>query len=145
MPPDPFLDRLVRDHAPDGQRAWLLTGGVGARPLTINEARRLSPHAWARTVREVRAEWGWLAKVAKVRPLSRARFVARPLHRDGRSPQDALACAAYVKAAIDGIVDAGVLPDDGPLYVPAVTCLAPRQNAGTDGLELLIVDAEDEL
>lgn len=45
--------------------------------------------------------------------------------QSGGKPQDVAACAPAVKAAIDGLVDAGGLPDDSPQYVAKVTFLPP--------------------
>lgn len=50
--------------------------------------------------------------------------------------QDAGACVPSLKAAVDGIVDAGVLIDDSPRYVAGLTILAPQR--GPDGLTITI-------
>lgn len=113
----------------------------GERPLTVNAARKMkSPHAWANHTREVRAAWAWLAKGEKVPHLRRATITVLPLHKDKRSPQDVAACAPEAKAAIDGLVDAGVLPDDGPAHLLSVLFLQPHV-CGQDGLELRITEA----
>lgn len=63
-----------------------------------------------------------------------ATFVVVQMCRDKRMPDTGNAFPA-AKAAIDGLVDAGVLPDDNGRYVHALTFLAP-QAAGFDALEL---------
>jgi hypothetical protein len=52
---------------------------------------------------------------------------------------DVCAEALAVKAALDGIVDGGVLPDDNPEYVRSVLFLSP---VFIDGEERVIVTLE---
>lgn len=117
-------------------RSWTLTDDAG-RPLTINRVADLHRQQWATHTRATRERWAWLALAAHIPHLERVRIVATPLHKDGRSPQDALACAPEVKAAVDGLRDARVLDDDNPRFVTSVKCTAP-DICGTDGLRLLI-------
>lgn len=53
---------------------------------------------------------------------------------------DTANCQPAVKAAIDGLTDAGLWPDDGPDFVAAVTFLPPVKT-GTDELVLHITDS----
>jgi hypothetical protein len=63
-----------------------------------------------------------------------------PHLRDGRT-QDVGACYPAAKAAIDGLVDAGVIPDDGPQYVTRLTFDPPvLRSAAGDALELSLVE-----
>ena len=55
---------------------------------------------------------------------------------------DVAACYPTVKAAIDGLVDAGVVPDDGPFNVTRITFRAP-QVAQREGLRLRICEEPD--
>lgn len=123
-------------------RTWRLSDDLG-RPTTINEERHHAGH-WQRSTvtRARRTVYATQARVKKVPPLDRAAIVVTPLHRDRRSPQDVGACAPAAKAAIDGLVDAGVLPDDNPRHLIAVLYLPPRV-CGVNGLELVIIDADD--
>lgn len=50
--------------------------------------------------------------------------------------QDPGNCLPSLKAAVDGIVDAGVLIDDSPAYVAGLMILAPQR--GPDGLTVTI-------
>jgi hypothetical protein len=50
--------------------------------------------------------------------------------------QDVAACNPAVKAAIDGLVDAGIVPDDSPAYLRSVEFLAPMK--GRDALTLYV-------
>jgi len=47
-------------------------------------------------------------------------------HQKGGRPQDVGACNPSVKAAIDGLVDAGVLPDDSSMFVRSITYLPAK-------------------
>lgn len=62
-----------------------------------------------------------------------AHFEVQPYQKGGRL-QDTGACHPAVKAAIDGIVDAGVLLDDSPQYVKSIRFLPTER--GKDGLTL---------
>lgn len=115
---------------------WTVRSTFG-RPLTVNAVAGLHRQAWARHTAEVRGVWFLLAREAKVPRLDRAVITATPLHADARSPQDVAACAPEVKAAVDGLVDAHVLPDDDPEHLLGIVFLPPRLD-GVDGLELLI-------
>lgn len=84
--------------------------------------------------------WLVAARNAKVPRLERAHIEVTPLHANGRSPQDVGACAAHSKAAVDGLVDAGVFPDDNPNHVLSILFLPPRI-CGIDGMELTIREA----
>ena len=44
------------------------------------------------------------------------------------------------KACIDGLVDAGVIPDDGPEFVRSLTFKAPQVDGGVDRA-LLVINA----
>lgn len=115
-------------------RRWTLESK--GRPMTANTYRNLHHRVRADHNREVRGMWKILAMAAKVPPLGRATIDVHPLVKGGQLP-DVAACAPDVKAAIDGLVDAGVLPDDTPEYLPSVTFHAP-QKAGRDALLLVI-------
>lgn len=120
---------------------------AGARPTTLNDWGRLANwRARHAHDKEVRKQWGWMA--LSVRPrvprLAHVRLEITPLHATFASPQDVVACAAYAKAAIDGLItDGGICPDDGPAYVGPVTFHPPRV-CGVDGLELVVIDASEE-
>ena len=59
----------------------------------------------------------------------------QPYQRLGKL-QDTAACNPSVKAAIDGIVDAGVIPDDTGEFLPQITFLPCKR--GHNALELTI-------
>lgn len=119
-----------------GLRGWTMEHH-GGRPLTTNKVATLHRQAWATITRTERHTWQVLAMKAGIPTLERATITVTPLHRDRRSPQDVGACAPAAKAIIDGLVDARVLPDDGPEHLVSLTFLPP-DICGRDGLRLRI-------
>ena len=113
---------------------------VGERPLTINRVASMHRQAWANHTRRARADWAKVAAAFQVPRLDVCIIVATPLHANHASPQDIAACAPEVKAAIDGLRDAGVLDDDTADIVQRITFEAPRV-CGDNGLELTITAA----
>lgn len=90
-----------------------------ARPFTENELRK---HHWtwrAARTREWREAFYVLAKEEKVPHLERVRIAVT--HYFTTNVPDAAACMPAAKAGIDGLVDAGVLDDDGPEHVIATS------------------------
>jgi glycine/serine hydroxymethyltransferase len=81
----------------------------------------------------------WLIRQAAIPRLDRIAVEATPFGPKIR--QDVGACFPSAKAAIDGLVHAGVLPDDTPDHVCSLTFHQPRR--GPHGLHLLIVDLAD--
>lgn len=108
---------------------------VGARPLTINRLADLHRYAWAQHTRETRRVWWGLAREARLPQLQRAAITVVPLHVNNKSVQDPGACAPEAKAAIDGLVDAKVLPDDGPAHVVWIRFDGPLV-CGVDGMRI---------
>lgn len=119
-------------------RSWTLRD-EGTRPLNVNKAKSIGWQHWARLTREARERWAWLALAAKVPHLMQAHIVATPLAKNRSGLPDCGACAPTVKAAVDGLVDVGVLPDDDGEHLTALTFLPPRVE-GVDGLELTIYE-----
>ena len=119
-------------------RRWLIVEPDPERPLTLNALVNMHRQQWSNHTREVRGRWHLLAVEAGVPHLERARFTVLPLHKNMASPQDVAACAPEFKAALDGLVDAGVLDDDGPDYVTAATFLPPLRGCGHNGMAVLI-------
>lgn len=114
-------------------RGWVLPAITGRR-LTANDRMHWRPRA------EITAEWrrlGWAtAKQARIPQLRRAHVLIEWLPPDRRR-RDPANASPMGKALVDGLVDAGVLPDDsaefldGPDYrlgppAPADRRYAPR-------------------
>jgi crossover junction endodeoxyribonuclease RusA len=116
---------------------WTITDRE--RPWTANAERRWHYHERARRVRETRTRWTWLTLAENIPKLDRVSITAQPLARSRRWRADVAACYPSVKAAIDGIVDAGVMEDDDDRHLLSVTFLPVRYD-GIDGLRLTITD-----
>lgn len=108
-----------------------------ARPWTTNAERRWHHHERARIVAEWRRAFGVLARSQRIPRLGAVEVTAVPYLRSRRGMQDVGGCFPAVKAAVDGLVDAGVLAGDGPDVVRALTFRAPVVGRG-DALELVV-------
>ena len=113
------------------------------RPWTLNSERQGGygkqkggggKFGRAARTKEWRAKFAELAK--DLAPLRTAGITVLPEVRNNVMP-DTGACIGAVKAAIDGLVDAGVLPDDGPRYVRSLLFLAPVVT-GVDALVICV-------
>lgn len=123
---------------PTGVQVW--TVHRPGRPWSLNEER--SRH-WAlhrQLTRDWREGFAVGARAAKVPALDSVAIVATPHY--ARNAADTGNCYGAVKAAIDGLTDAGVIPDDTGHHVQAIVMDRPR--LGTDGLTLTIVAAPRE-
>ena len=115
--------------------SWTLTHE--AKPWTMNDARGQS-NRWkeADRTKEWRGVFHLLALEAKVPALPSV--VVTVLHETRtRTLPDCGACAPAVKAAIDGLVDAGVIPDDTPEFLTEIRFMAPFKT-GRDALVLIL-------
>ena len=112
------------------------------RPWTANAERGWHHYKRAQVVRDARERWAWLAKIEHIPALARISIEATPLRVNARSMPDVAACYPAVKAAIDGLVDAGVVEDDNPFHVTRITFRAPEV-ANRDGLRLRICEEPD--
>ena len=120
-------------------KSWVLEDYE--RPWTANAERSWHYHKRATMVREARERWAWIILSEQIPRLSRVRITATPLQKSRRSQADVAACYPTVKAAIDALVDVGVLTGDTPAQVTQITFKAP-QVAELDGLRLMI-ESED--
>ena len=116
---------------------WTLT--YHARPWSLNVERRSSRFQRAPMVKEWRDAYRLLALEERIPRLAWAHVEARPEYRTARSLPDTAACVGSVKAAIDGLVDAGVLTDDGPDRVRRVTFEAPTVDRSLHSDRLVLV------
>lgn len=118
---------------------WVLEH-TGVAPFTMNDIRAMSWPLARKSIASWRDVFGRRAQAARIGRLDRVDIVVEHLRRDGRSMPDTFACAFAAKAAIDGIVDAGVIDDDSPAHVRSVLFLPPVI-AGVDGLRLTLNQA----
>lgn len=118
------------------ERSWELRR-EGERPVNLNLERQ--GHHWQRaaSTAQWRSDFAWLARAQRIPRLDRVRIIATPHYRTGRSMPDVGACVPSTKAAIDGLVDAGVIADDDPTHVVELRYCAPVVD-GWDGLALVI-------
>lgn len=117
-------------------RSWTLTF-TGSRPWTVNGERKLSHFERAALVSEWRKAFAWLARERRIPALAAVRVRAHPLVANRRSLQDVGGCLPAVKAAVDGLVDAGVLADDGPAFLRELVFTGPVLGE-VDGLVLVV-------
>lgn len=105
---------------------------------------RLHPQVKARKAAALREKAGWLAR-ADLSPISGPLAVfARAYVRGGILP-DADAIAPMVKPVIDGIVDAGIMPDDDGEHVYLVGYGRPaRDRTLKPGMHSLMVVLTDQ-
>ena len=116
------------------------------RPPTSNRARAAHWNENQKSTKEWRTAAGWHWREAAwdnrrgrlLRIREPVTIVAVPYHKDLRTPQDTGACWPAVKAAVDGLVDAGIVVDDSGEHVAEIRMLAPVRNAGVDGLMIQV-------
>ena len=83
----------------------------------------------------------WALGIQQRRRYRRAKITVEVMMR--HPVADTGACFPAVKAAIDGLVDAGVLPGDTGQFVPSITFLAPVR-VGKDQVETLTLVLEPD-
>lgn len=110
------------------------------RPWTANAERTWHYHKRADMVRRTRERFAWLTIQQRIPLLDQIIVIAEPHVRNGRSVPDVGACFPTVKAAIDGIVDAGVLLNDTADHLIGLMFLPPRIS-GFDGLTIHVIPA----
>ena len=118
-------------------RRWVLTHYDDI--LTVNKERTVHWSARSSVVKAWREAYAWLALISKIPTngtVGPCHVEAVPLTA-GHARQDVGACLPVVKAAIDGLVDAGVWLDDTPEHVLSVR-FWPQQKAADSGLRLVI-------
>lgn len=119
------------------QTSWTITHV--ARVWTSNQDVKLHHHERARRVKEWRQAFWALSVEAKIPRLERVGITAQPFYTrtQGKHP-DPSSCAPSCKAALDGLVDACVIPDDGPRYVAWVKYLPAVMGAPRDALAVTV-------
>lgn len=118
------------------RRTWILDFGA-TKPLSLNGSRP-NYHVKARGIRTMRTYAHRLAEQAKIPPLGRAIIELHytPRFRGRRDPFNLI---ATLKPCEDGIVDAGVLPDDTPEFsVPTVPVIDEPSGLATSRLYIVV-------
>lgn len=116
------------------------TLAIPGRVSTVNKMMRAQHFRRAEHDALWRTNTCWEAVQAEIPKLAKVKITACPWLKGKRS-QDVAACLPSVKAAIDGLVDAGVLTDDTPAYVLSLSFLPPSLQAEVDELVLTIEEA----
>lgn len=113
-----------------------------ARPLPMNAYRRLHFRQRAAYDLEWRQAFGWMARQARIPRLD---AVLVTVAQECRRPPlpDVGASFPTAKAAIDGLVDARVIPDDDPAHLHALTFVAPTRGE-LDRFLLIVHEAHPE-
>lgn len=113
-----------------------------ARPWLLNEERAggkrgVGGHRGRATLtREWRGAFAELVLLQKIPPLEWLEVEVFPVCRDRRR-SDVGSVYPAAKAAIDGLVDGGVVPDDTDVYVQGLT-FRPSLILGYNGLRLIV-------
>lgn len=108
---------------------------LNEKPLTLNRERNLHRMQRAQFVKHWREQFGWLGRAEKIGPYDWVAIKAIPFQKRGPL-QDVSSCHPAVKAAIDGLVDIGVIADDTPTFLPTITYLPPQR--GDDALTIIV-------
>ena len=108
--------------------------------LTANRQRRMHHHEWSQFSAEARRTSYFVAREANVPKMQRARVAFFPHQAKGRLA-DPAAHAPTCKAILDGLVDAGALPDDTGEHVERVCFYAPVRSK-EDFVRVVIVPLE---
>lgn len=118
-------------------REWTLTHPD--RIVPANRFRNMHHFQKASVSASWREAFGWLAKEAGIPALEKV-GVRVEVSLSKRYRMDVDASTVCAKAAIDGLVDAGVLPDDKPPFIQWITFCAPVIGCERDLLSLTIVE-----
>lgn len=111
---------------------------IPGKLLLTNAERGMHHHALAAEKRRWRDAGFWYAKQEKLPAFEWLGLTVVP-HVKHRRSQDVAACNPTVKSVLDGFVDAGVLVDDSPNFVRAITFCAPMlKSSRGDGVAIFL-------
>lgn len=110
-----------------------------ARPWSVNAAHNMHHQERSRHAKEWRGAFTILAWEAKIPHLDQVAVTVQSTFK-GRQSRDVASEVLAAKAAIDGIVDAGVLLDDTPEHLISLTFLAPVFGAVDNSMTLHIME-----
>lgn len=111
----------------------------GPRPYLLNQERKDNVHKRAETVKYWRESFALEAMVSDLpRPIPGPVHIGVGTFLKHKYKQDVGACFPTAKAAIDGLVDAGFLPHDGPEWVRMLSFCAPVIDQPENGIVLYI-------
>ena len=116
-------------------RQWELIDNE--RPWTANAERTWHHMKRAKCVRLCRERFYWLALAAQIPKLNAVSVEVRPTVVNRRGFPDVAACFPAAKAGIDGLVDAGVIPNDTPNHLLKLTFF-PATVTGKDSMRITV-------
>jgi hypothetical protein len=115
---------------------------VRGKLVSLNHERKIHHMARAEAVKQWRTDAFFEAKAAHLPHLEKVSIIGSPFQHGNRLG-DAGNHLPALKAAIDGLVDAGVLDGDGPDHVTALTMMAPQRTTSspTDCMVIELIPA----
>jgi hypothetical protein len=116
---------------------------MGRRPVSLNQERSKHYRARIEDTKWWRENFSWAALDAGMPHLEAAEITVQPI-LENRRWQDTAACFPSAKAAIDGLVDAGILDDDTPDILPSITFKRPILGP-QPGLQLTITALKERV
>jgi crossover junction endodeoxyribonuclease RusA len=128
QPPLPGLDTVESGR-------WTLVLPYETPPVTANQ--RMNHFARARHVKTLRGTTGMLARAARIPELGTCR-VTLTWFVNTRHRRDADNVVPTLKAACDGLVDAGIVPDDTPDLMDKRMPVITYRPGVRQSLELLV-------
>jgi hypothetical protein len=116
---------------------------MGKRPVSLNQERSQHFRARVNDTKWWREGFYQAAIQAGLPHLVAAEIIVQPI-LENRRWQDTAACFPSAKAAIDGLVDAGILDDDTPDILPTITFKRPILGKQA-GLQLTIIPLKERV
>ena len=113
---------------------------VGGKLFTLNTERGWHPHKRAKHVKEWRSASCIEAKIAKMPKMEKIEVVFTPYKLNRKNMADTGGHFPVAKACIDGLIDAGIIEDDGPEVVTSLTFKAPYVYGGVDKAVMMVKD-----
>lgn len=125
-------------------RHWTIDVNVCGRPLTLNGVHKMHPIAATKARHIWRDAATYLARAARI-PAIAGMDVEVQAHYPNRAHwADIDGTAITVKGIIDGIVLAGVVPDDSPRWFHRLTILSPVLSPGDPaGIVVRVIEVSD--
>lgn len=123
----------------DDTRMWIVQHFGEHRPYLLNQERKDHPKTRAQATKYWREAFALEAMASDMpRPLPGPVHIGVSPYTRYRYKQDVGACFPTAKAAIDGLVDAGFLPNDEAEWVNMLTFCAPNIDMPQNGLVLYV-------
>lgn len=119
-------------------REWAFQMSGIRPPLSLNDRGNWRPKA--RKTAEIREEAAWRARSARIPRLAKCRVQIEWVVTDNRR-RDEDNPAPSAKAVYDGLVDAGIVPDDTPEFMEKVTVKITKNTLpGSAGWHVRVVE-----